>query len=228
MTIKTISGNFTTASRGVPRSNSVDLSRFRKKPLLGILRGITSRELDPLFETIVASGLEAVEITMNTEGATGLIRNAVKRYGKRLMIGAGTVLTLKDLQNALSAGATFIVSPVVIPSVINYCAKRKIPVFPGALVPQNIYEAWQAGATMVKVFPAGCFGPEYFKEIKGPFPKIELLACGGVTPKNLPVYFKNGASATAIGSSVFRKDWIVAGKFHLILNKIRAYLRTLP
>ena len=165
---------------------------------------------------------------MNTEGAAGLIKSAVKYYGKRLMIGAGTILTLKDLQVALRAGATFIVSPVVVPSVIKYCARHKIPVFPGALAPQDIYEAWQAGATMVKVFPAGCFGPDYFKEIKGPFPQIELLACGGVRPENMPAYFKSGASAVAVGSDIFRKDWIAAKKFHLIRNKIRTYLQALP
>jgi 2-dehydro-3-deoxyphosphogluconate aldolase/(4S)-4-hydroxy-2-oxoglutarate aldolase len=144
------------------------------------------------------------------------------------MIGAGTVLTLKDLKTALSAGATFVVSPVVVPAVIGYCAKRKIPVFPGALVPQDVYAAWQAGATMVKVFPAGCFGPEYFKELKGPFDKIDLLACGGVTPENTKAYFKNGASAIAVGSSVFSKDWLTAKKFHLIRARLQAYLRLLP
>jgi len=206
----------------------VDLQRFRKKPLLGILRGITHPELEPLFETIVAAGLQTVEITMNTEGATGLIKNAAKLYGTRLSIGAGTVLNLKDLKSALRAGATFIVSPVVVPIVIRYCVRHKVPVFPGALVPQDIYEAWQAGATMVKVFPSGRFGPQYFKEIKGPFPKIELLACGGVTPENMPDYFKCGASAIAVGSSIFRKDWIAEKKHSRIRQKLQTYLRKLP
>ncbi len=116
----------------------------------------------------------------------------------------------------------------MVPPVIEYCAKHKIPAFPGALVPQHIYEAWQAGATMVKVFPAGCFGPDYFKKIKGPFPQIELLACGGVTPENLPDYFRNGASAVAVGSHIFRKDWLAAKKFPQVRNKIRAYLKALP
>lgn len=217
-----------TASREAPRSNSLDLKLFRKKPLLGILRGIKASQLKPVFEAILAGGLQAVEITMNTNGAPELIRNASRQFGQRLMLGAGTVLTMKDLQTALRAGATFIVSPVVVPSVIRYCAKRKIPVFPGALTPQEIYRAWQEGATMVKVFPSGCFGPDYFKEIKGPFNPIELLACGGVTPKNIPSYFKNGASAVAIGGSVFRKDWIAAKRFPLIRHKIQAYLKALP
>lgn len=209
-------------------SIGVDLTRFRKRPLLGILRGITPEELNPLFETIAASGLETVEITMNTHGAARLIQQAIKHYGKTLMIGAGTVLNLKELHNALRAGATFIVNPIVIPSVITYCAKHKIPVFPGALTPQDIYEAWQCGATMVKVFPAGCFGPHYFKEIKGPFPQIELLACGGVTPENTKDYFACGASAIAVGSSTFRKNWINAKQFHLIRDRIREHLKALP
>ena len=203
----------------------MDLVRFRKKPVLGILRGSSSEALDPLFETIVASGLQAVEITMNTAGAAGLIQRAAKRFGKQLMIGAGTVLNMTDLNAALKAGATFIVSPVMIPSVVRYCVKHKIPVFPGALIPSDIYAAWQEGATMVKVFPAGCFGPDYFREIKGPFPQIELLACGGVTPKNRKAYFQTGASAIAVGASVFQKDWMAAKKFHLIQQKIQAFLK---
>jgi 2-dehydro-3-deoxyphosphogluconate aldolase/(4S)-4-hydroxy-2-oxoglutarate aldolase len=81
---------------------------------------------------------------------------------------------------------------------------------------------------MVKVFPAGCFGPDYFKELKGPFPKIGLLACGGVTPENMPEYFKHGASAAAIGGSIFRKEWLSQKKFGPMGQKLRAYLKALP
>ena len=206
----------------------MDLKKFRQQPLLGILRGIAPDELDPLFEVIVSSGLQAVEITMNTRGAAGLIQSAVKRYGKSLMIGAGTVLNMKDLKTALKSGATFIVSPVVVPSVVRYCARYKIPVFPGALTPQEVYNAWEAGATMVKVFPLNFFGPTYLRELKGPFREIELLACSGVTPENLPAYFRNGASAAAIGAGTFRREWIASGKFHLIHRKLRSYLKALP
>jgi len=217
----------------------MDLKKFRKKPLLGILRGITSEELAPVFETILASGLEAVEITWNTPGAAQLIRTAVKRYRSKLMIGAGTILTPADLRGALQAGASFIVSPVTELEVVGFCAKRKIPVFPGALTPQEVLNAWNAGATMVKVFPAGCFGPSYLKELHGPFDRlqptrlersrrIELLACGGVTPENIGEYFKCGANAAAIGSGTLRRDWLRAKKFSLIRKKIQAYLEKLP
>jgi len=205
----------------------MDLDRFRKKPVLGILRGIPDRSLEPLLDAIVASGLETIEFAMNSKNAVALIKKAACLYEKKLMIGAGTVLSIKDLQTALRAGATFIVSPVVIKPVIRYCVEHKIPVFPGALTPFEIYEAWQAGATMVKVFPASCFGPDYFRKIKGPFPEIKLLACAGVTPENMKDYFKSGASAVTVGGSVFRKDWIAAGKYHLIQRKIQAYLKNL-
>ncbi|OGW79856.1 MAG: hypothetical protein A3G33_02475 [Omnitrophica bacterium RIFCSPLOWO2_12_FULL_44_17] len=184
-------------------------SKFKKLPLLGILRGIKPGELEPLTATIIESGLQTIEITMNTSGASGLLKKTVQLAGKKLMIGAGTVLTLDELKLAIDSGATFIVMPVLVENVVKYCVKKKTPVFPGAFTPFEIYKAWQAGATMVKVFPAqSAGGPDYFKEVKGPFNHIELLACGGITPDNLSSYFENGASAIAFGGSVFRKDWL--------------------
>ena len=202
----------------------MNIKEFKKQPILGILRGIELNDIEPLFETIISSGLKTVEITMNSPNAKELIQKAVKSFGKKLVIGAGTVLDLKSLKNALNSGASFIVMPVLIEEVMEYCAKNKIPVFPGALTPDEIYKAWNCGATMVKVFPSKFFGPDYFKEIKGPFNDIELLACGGITPENIRTYFSNGASAVAIGSSVFKKEWIESKKFSSIEQTIKNYL----
>ena len=155
----------------------MDVKNFKRLPILGILRGITKKAIEPLVEAACASGLQTIEITMNTASAYSLIRQAVRVSRKRLTIGAGTVTSMKTLKTALAAGATFIVMPVLIKDVVRYCVKNRIPVFPGALTPQEIYNAWDAGASMVKVFPSGFFGPEYFKEIKAPFADIQLLAC---------------------------------------------------
>lgn len=206
----------------------MDIARFKKKPVLGILRGVELGQLQPLVETIISSGLETIEITMNTKDAPKLISMALKQAGKELMIGAGTVLNMKSLKSALSAGAAFIVTPVLINDVSAYCVKNKIPLFPGALSVQEVYQAWEKGATMVKVFPAKCFGPDYFKEIKAPFDDIELLACGGVTPQNMRDYFANGAQAIAIGASVFRKEWLRNFDFQSISSSIKSYLANLP
>lgn len=191
---------------------------------MGILRGIESGSLGPLIETILLSGLETIEITMNTKNAPQLIRQAQKLSRGKLMIGAGTVLSMDNLITALDYGATFIVMPVFVKEVIGYCLKKRIPVFPGALSPQEIYNAWNEGVTMVKVFPAKVFGPDYFNELKGPFNDIELLACGGVTPENLKEYFASGASAVAFGSNVFKKAWLEAGSFESIGQEIKKYL----
>jgi len=131
---------------------------------------------------------------------------------------------VKSLEIAMDAGATFIVTPVLVEDVMKHCVKNKIPVFPGALTPKEIYDAWNAGATMVKVFPAGVFGPEYFKEIKGPFNDIELLACGGVTPSNMKEYFSSGASAVSFGAGVFKKEWILDKNFKNIEEAIKKYV----
>jgi 2-dehydro-3-deoxyphosphogluconate aldolase/(4S)-4-hydroxy-2-oxoglutarate aldolase len=199
----------------------MNIIEFKKFPLIGIVRGVTQEALEPLLEAVIAGGLKTIEITMNTEGAADLIKEAIKLSNGRLTIGAGTVLHTVDLRVALDSGATFIVSPVLVPDVVKACHDRKVPVFPGALTPQEIYNAWEAGATMVKVFPAQIFGPAYFKEVKGPFDKIELLACGGVRPQNVQEFLSNGASAVAFGGSVFSRERFLNKQFKAIEADVR-------
>lgn len=202
----------------------MDVARFKKLPIMGILRGVESDSIEPLLETIESAGLKTIEITMNTTGAAYLIRKAVTYTKGKLTIGAGTVLDAKSLKSALDSGASFVVTPVLVDEVMKHCGKSNIPVFPGALTPLEIYNAWKAGATMVKVFPAKAFGPAYFKEIKGPFNNIELLACGGVTAQNMNEYFSNGASAITFGASVFRKEWLKMKDFKSIGARIKEFV----
>jgi 2-dehydro-3-deoxyphosphogluconate aldolase / (4S)-4-hydroxy-2-oxoglutarate aldolase len=202
----------------------MDVAKFREKPVLGILRGAEISMIEPLVETVISAGLGTLEITMNTAHAPELIRKVKQVCGNRLILGAGTVLTMADLRIALKSGASFIVTPVLVKDVIKYCVKNKIPVFAGALTPHEIYQAWEMGATMVKVFPAKFFGPGYFREIKGPFNDIELLACGGVTPENLVDYFTSGASAVSFGSSVFNKDWLAKKDFKQIAQAVKKFI----
>ena len=202
----------------------MDVAEFGKLPIMGILRNIEAALFEPLMETVISTGLKTIEITMNTKDAAALIRQAVKTARGRLCIGAGTVLDMRSLEAALDAGATFIVTPVLVREVAEYCARHKIPVFPGALTPSEIYAAWQSGATMVKVFPAKIGGPEYFREIRGPFNDIQLLACGGVTPENMAAYFDNGASAVTFGAGVFKKELLDRKDFKGIAANINKYL----
>jgi 2-dehydro-3-deoxyphosphogluconate aldolase/(4S)-4-hydroxy-2-oxoglutarate aldolase len=202
----------------------MDINKFKKLPILGILRDIDIDMISPLSEAVIASGLETIEITMNTKGASRLIEKAAKTAKARLAIGAGTVLDVASLKAAVDAGATFIVTPVLVKEVMIYCRKNNIAVFAGALTPQEIYNAWDAGATMVKVFPATFFGPRYLKEIKGPFKDVELLACGGVTEENIKDYFSNGASAVAFGASVFKRELLLKKDFDTIAAHIKKFI----
>ncbi|MCP4653760.1 MAG: bifunctional 4-hydroxy-2-oxoglutarate aldolase/2-dehydro-3-deoxy-phosphogluconate aldolase [Candidatus Omnitrophica bacterium] len=199
----------------------MDINKFSKLPIMGILRGLKPEMVAPLIEAVVSSGLKTIEITMNTASAADLIRQAHKLANGRLTIGAGTVLNLNSLNQALDSGAEFIVSPVLVPEVVESCAKKSIPVFPGALTPQEVYRAWCGGATMVKVFPAKMFGPDYFKELKGPFDDVKLLACGGVNAKNVSQFLSCGASAVAFGGSIFSDQRLKNGDFNLIEEDIK-------
>lgn len=191
----------------------MDIQDFRRFPLMGILRGGDTAVVGPLVETLAAAGLETLEVTLNTPDAPAMIRRALEAAGRRMAIGAGTVLDCAGLDAALEAGAGFIVSPVLVPEVVAECVRRGVPVFPGALTPQEIFAAARAGASMVKVFPASVFGPSYFREVHGPFESIELLACGGIRPGNCGEWFAAGAAAVAFGGSVFSAARLREGRF---------------
>lgn len=206
----------------------MDIAKFRQKPALGIIRGTTIDNIEPLIEQVISAGLETIEIAMNTRGAAEQIKLAVKTARGRLTVGAGTVMTPRLLRTALDAGAAFIVMPTLVKEVVQTCVKEKIPVFPGALTPQEIYNVWSAGASMVKVFPSGMFGPKYLKEIKAPFNDIQLMACGGVNPENVKEYFSCGASAIAFGGGVFKQELLDKKNYSAIGDSIKAILDNLP
>ncbi|MFC2136684.1 bifunctional 4-hydroxy-2-oxoglutarate aldolase/2-dehydro-3-deoxy-phosphogluconate aldolase [Bacteroidota bacterium] len=199
----------------------MEFHEFYKLPILGILRGIEKHMIKPIVDVCISSGLKAIEITMNTENAPELIKNMVKYSNGQIIVGAGTVLSMCDLEKAINSGAKFIVMPTIIEDVILFCVKNNIPVFPGALTPNEILKAWKMGASMVKVFPSSMFGPKYFKEIKSPLNKIKLMVCGGVNTDTISEYFLNGASAAAFGASIFKTEWLQNNEYGMIEEKIK-------
>lgn len=197
---------------------------FSQLPILGILRGITPEQVVPIADASMHAGLKAIEITMNTADAESLIGKMRNHCGSQMSVGAGTVTDFRTLKKALDAGAQFIVMPIIDTAVMEYCNDNKIPVFPGALTPNEIFKAWHYGATMVKVFPSSVFGPSYFKEIKAPLNDINLMACGGVSKETIADFFKNGASAAAFGASIFKKEWIENKHYSNITNEIKSLI----
>lgn len=200
---------------------------FKKTPLLGILRGIEEQHVEPLANVFNSSGLKAIEVTMNTNGAPSLLKLFRDKLDASVHLGAGTVLTLNDLRKALDAGAGFIVMPTIVTEVCEYCAMKNIPFFPGALTPNEILRAWEMGAEMVKVFPAKFFGPSYFKEVKAPLNHTRLLACGGVNARTATEYLNNGADGLAFGGSMFSQERLQNKQYADIERDIKELLALL-
>jgi 2-dehydro-3-deoxyphosphogluconate aldolase / (4S)-4-hydroxy-2-oxoglutarate aldolase len=182
--------------------------KFSKVPLIGIVRNLTIDEVKQILPVYKESGLTTIEITMNTPDAKEIIGYAVDHYAGKLNIGAGTVCNKADLNEALSAGAQFIVTPITDKKVIRMCVRAAIPIFPGAFTPTEIYRAWKLGASMVKVYPATSMGPDYIKDIKAPLDQIKLLPTGGINLDNIATFMKAGANGLGIGSQLFDKTAI--------------------
>ncbi|MCF2518688.1 bifunctional 4-hydroxy-2-oxoglutarate aldolase/2-dehydro-3-deoxy-phosphogluconate aldolase [Dyadobacter sp. CY351] len=181
---------------------------FNKAPLVGIIRNISPDDVQKILPIYKEAGLTTIEITMNTAGAAEMIRLALETEGEGLNIGAGTVCTKDDLEMALEAGAQFIVTPIINKKVIKSCVKKKVPIFPGAFTPTEIYNAWTLGATMVKIYPATSLGPEYIKDLKAPMNQLKLLPTGGVSLENMSAFLKSGANGLGVGGQLFDKKLI--------------------
>jgi 2-dehydro-3-deoxyphosphogluconate aldolase/(4S)-4-hydroxy-2-oxoglutarate aldolase len=193
--------------------------------LIGILRGFDRRAVEQIVPACRRAGLRRLEITMNSPGAVELIRVANELAGRSLRIGAGTVLNEPQLDEALSAGATFIVTPVVNEAVIRRCVAAGVAVFPGAYSPTEIVRAWELGATMVKVFPADQLGPAFIRNVKAPLPHIKLLPTGGVSLDTLPAFIRAGADGFGVGSPLFDPQRIATGDLAWLEQRCRDFVR---
>ncbi|MGG7058831.1 bifunctional 4-hydroxy-2-oxoglutarate aldolase/2-dehydro-3-deoxy-phosphogluconate aldolase [Clostridium nigeriense] len=175
-----------------------------------ILRGYNYDETKTVMEALVQSNIRAVEITLNTDGALETIEKISKEYADRVSIGAGTVKNLDDAKKAIKAGATFILTPIVVEKeVINECKKNNVLCVIGAMSPTEVWWCYENGADIVKVFPAKDCGITYIKDIKAPLGNIPIMAVGGVSKHNAKEFMNNGADYLGIGSSLFDKKDIL-------------------
>ena len=177
-----------------------------------------------ILEVLKDSGIRSVEITMNTEGALSMIREAVERFGDSLSIGAGTVLTMEQLHDVVSAGADFVLSPVMFTrEMLGYCRERKVIAVPAAFTPSEIYTQLTWGADIVKVFPAVTVGPSYFRQLAGPLGPLPLMAVGGVNAENAQEFIKCGCPYLGIGSGMFRRADVSRGDAKRLRADVEAF-----
>lgn len=196
--------------------------------LIPVIRVTSAQEAMDVADAVKAGGVTLIEITMSVPGAIDTIKELTQRYKDEIIMGAGTILDPETGRAALLAGAQFIVTPTLNLDVIQLAHRYSAVVVPGAMTPTEILTAWNAGADMVKVFPAAQLGgPEYIKALRGPLPQVLLAPTGGVNLQNAGAFIKAGATALGAGGELVDKKAVKEKKFHIITENTKAFLKAI-
>ena len=186
---------------------------LERSGVVAVIRMKDPDKVQAVVDAIAEGGVRAIEVTMTVPNAVALIAALAPRMPKGFTFGAGTVLDAETAAKVIDAGAQFIVSPVFRRSLITACHERGVPVTPGCFTPTEILDAWEAGADIVKVFPATVLGPGYIKDVRAPLPQVKLMPTGGVTVENAGEWIKAGAVAVGVGSALLDTKAIDAGDY---------------
>ncbi len=206
------------------------LQTIEKEKIIVIVRGVEREKLIPLAEAMYAGGIRLLEVTYSANGKVSdeataeNIRMLAECFKGRMFVGAGTVLTEKQVELTAQAGGQFIISPDTCPPVIQKTRDLGLVSMPGALTPTEIQAAHRAGADFVKLFPITSFGTGYVKAVKAPLSHIKLLAVGGVDENNMQDYLKAGVSGFGVGSNIIDKKMLDAGDWSGITALAKKYV----
>ncbi|HQQ69060.1 MAG TPA: bifunctional 4-hydroxy-2-oxoglutarate aldolase/2-dehydro-3-deoxy-phosphogluconate aldolase [Alicycliphilus sp.] len=185
-----------------------------------------------LSRALLDGGVRVFEFTLTTPGATEAIAQVAHRLPEvaagEAAVGVGSVLSPEDAHSAIDAGASFVVSPVFKPDVVDVCALRETPIFPGAYTPTEIEAAWTAGAAAVKVFPSRGLGPGYIKDLREPMPFLKLMPTGGIDASNIAAYLNAGAVAVGVGSALVDRDIVARRDWAALTARARALVAACP
>lgn len=199
------------------------LELIRQTGVVAIMRARSPDQLLAAADAIKTGGVNAIEVTMTTPGALNIVSQAVARYGTDVLFGVGSVLDPESARAAILAGAQFVVCPTLNVKTIELCKRYSVPVMPGAYTPTEILTAWEAGADIVKVFPASVGGPAYIKAVKAPLPHIKLMPVGGVDLDTTADFIRAGCEIVAVGSALVNDRLLEAGEFDTITDRARRF-----
>ena len=202
-------------------------SSVRQGRIIAIIRGFAPDVCLRLAEAYAKGGIRLVEVTFNQKSpetwkdTAAAIRAIRERFDGTVRVGAGTVLTEEQLSMCEEAGGEYMITPNVNAAMICECVRRGLVAMPGALTPSEAVDAWDAGASFVKIFPAGSLGPGYVKAVMAPLSHIPFLAVGGVGPDNVADFIKAGCVGAGVGGNLTNKEWIAAGEWKKIEDVAR-------
>src|SRR5579885_539621 len=191
--------------------------------IVAVVRSPDSRQLVEVVRALADGGVTVVEITMTVPDALGVVREVRRELGDRVLLGAGTILDPETARAALLAGAEYLVAPTLNLDVIRLCQRYSKLVMPGAFTPTEILTAWEAGADIVKVFPAEVVGPAFFKALRGPLPQVRLMPTGGVDLNTAADFLRAGACCLGLGSQLVEPRAVLARDFDRIRDLARQY-----
>src|SRR5712692_10528061 len=195
--------------------------------IVAVVRSPDSRQLVEVARALADGGVTVIEITMSVPNALEVLRQVRQALGERLLLGAGTVLDAETARAVLLAGAEYIVAPTLNLDVIRLCQRYDKLVMPGAFSPTEILTAWEAGADIVKVFPADVVGPAFFKALRGPLPQVRLMPTGGVDLNTAAAFLKAGACCLGVGGQLVEPRAVAEGNFDRIRDLARQYVEVI-
>ena len=193
-----------------------------------ILRGYNYDQVRLITQLLVKYWIKSLEITMNTENAFEIIKKIKEEFGKKIFIGAGTVINMENTKEAVKAGAEFILSPIMLEKeILEYCKSKEVLTVPGAFSPTEITESLRNGADIVKIFPAERLGSKYISDITAPLGELPLMVVGGINKNNVNDYFKKGAKYAGIASGIFEKEDILNEDREKLENTLKSFINNL-
>ncbi|HKI20651.1 MAG TPA: bifunctional 4-hydroxy-2-oxoglutarate aldolase/2-dehydro-3-deoxy-phosphogluconate aldolase [Isosphaeraceae bacterium] len=204
-------------------SRETTLDRILEGGIVAVVRSESSEPLVNVIRALAEGGVTAAEVTFTVPDAVEVIRKVRREVGDTVVLGAGTVLDPETARAAMLAGAEYIVSPTVNLDVIRLCRRYGKVAMPGAFSPTEILTAWEAGADVVKVFPADVVGPSYLKALRGPLPQIRLMPTGGVDLTTAESFLKAGACCLGVGSALVDPKAIASNDFARIRDLASQY-----
>lgn len=167
--------------------------------LIVVLRGARAEELPRVIDTLVEAGIRSFELTLTTPNVFMLLPTLTKRYGAEVDFGIGTITRYEHIDEAVAAGANYLVTPVTNPIVIDRALEADVPLIPGGFTPSELFSSWDRGVSAVKIFPAGRLGVSYVKDIRGPFPDMAVIPSGGIEINAAQQWLNAGAAAVSVG-----------------------------
>jgi 2-dehydro-3-deoxyphosphogluconate aldolase/(4S)-4-hydroxy-2-oxoglutarate aldolase len=212
------------APMGAGDSRVAPPAELERTRLVAILRRTEPRLACDIVAALVAGGVRVVEVTFDSPGAADMLRELGRAFGSQVVLGAGTVLEEQQAEEALACGASFIVSPHTDAALVARLAERGVACVPGAFTPTEVLAAWRAGASLVKLFPAGAVGPSFLKDLRGPFRDIPLLPTGGVNLDNAAEFVAAGAWGLGLGSALVDHTLLASRQFDQLAERARAYV----